>query len=225
MVLVTSALPGVAMAATTEPEAESSRLQHAKELLGYHHMKTIVATPEGAIAVRKYVDDLVKSNLSKKWKKDASRISKAVIEESDKYGFDPLFLSAVIQTESGFSPTARGTSGEIGMMQLMPSTGTWIAHEFNLPWKGAQTLLDPVANIRLGAAYLSLLRERFGNDGRLYIPAYNMGPAALKEAVEQQVHPVDYAKRVMQKYLKYYSQINALTQRARAIAKTPEENS
>ncbi|MFX5793561.1 transglycosylase SLT domain-containing protein, partial [Acinetobacter baumannii] len=67
---------------------------------------------------------------------------------------------AVIDTESSFRPNARGSHGEIGLMQLKPSTAQWIARRHGLPWWGPATLLDPAAIVRLGAAYLSDIRNR-----------------------------------------------------------------
>jgi 2-oxoacid:acceptor oxidoreductase gamma subunit (pyruvate/2-ketoisovalerate family) len=45
--------------------------------------------------------------------------------------------------------------GEIGLMQLKPVTAKWICNKFNMPWKGAKSLYDPVTNIKIGAVYLA----------------------------------------------------------------------
>jgi soluble lytic murein transglycosylase len=202
--------------AEENPAQKQARVQHAKELLGVRYKKVTAAASKTSI--REFIEKTTERLLAKKFKKQAPQISQAILEESKRYGFDPIFLVAVIQTESSFSPVARGTSGEIGLMQLMPDTGNWIAHQAGAKsivlWKGSKTLYDPVMNIRLGAAYLSLLREQFGSDGRLYIPAYNMGPRKLKLAVSQQVIPALYAKRVMKKYLRFYHQIQARADQA-----------
>lgn len=185
-------------------QAETER--QAKELLGKHYKKVAksVSRPD---AVTKYIRETTQKSLSKKWRKQSAKISRTIIAEAHRYGFDPVFLVSVIQTESAFNPLAVGTSGEIGLMQLMPDTGKWVAGEFDIRWQGKKTLRDPVKNIQLGAAYLSLLREKFGSDSRLYIPAYNMGPNAVKRSVSEEVIPVIYARRVMQKYLQNYDRI------------------
>jgi soluble lytic murein transglycosylase len=188
---------------------QQARVQHAKELLGNRYQRTIANIVDDHQSVKGFVEKMAFKSLPKKWKNQAAKIAQTIIEQSAKYGFDPVFLVAVIQTESSFSPVARGTSGEIGLMQLMPNTGEWIARRAQIPWKGAKMLFDPVSNIQIGAAYLAQLREKFGSDGRLYIPAYNMGAHKLKLAVAQQVIPREYAKRVMKKYLRFYSQIQS----------------
>jgi len=198
---------GNALASPSSMTSASTRLEHARELLGRRYKKTI-RTAEHATNVAHFVRHITEESLSKRWKRKAPRIARTIMQESKRYGFDPIFLVSVIQTESSFSPTARGSAGEIGLMQLRPETGKWIANEFDIRWRGKKTLYDPVQNIRIGAAYLSLLREKFGKDGRLYIPAYNMGATAVRDAVSQHIFPVEYARRVMSKYLKNYSKIS-----------------
>ena len=211
--------------------AQVARVAHAKELLGKNYKKVARATDDTR-NIKKFVFKMTQKSLPKKWKSATSRVAHAILVEAARYGFDPIFLVSVIQTESAFNPVARGTSGEIGLMQLMPDTGKWIAGDFDIHWRGKKTLADPVQNIRIGAAYLSVLREKFGSDGRLYLPAYNMGPTAVRHAVNQEIIPVDYAKRVMKKYLKNYTLIQAqagIKPKSAALASdlphSPDDNS
>jgi soluble lytic murein transglycosylase len=214
-ILVATSWMAQAVAAPSQPVhrgrdlAQAARTAHAKELLGKNYKKVADATDDSK-KIQKFVLQMTTKSLPKKWKSSAVRVAHTILAESARYGFDPIFLVSVIQTESAFNPVARGTSGEIGLMQLMPDTAKWIADDFEIPWHGKKkTLSDPVQNVRIGAAYLSLLREKFGSDGRLYLPAYNMGPNAVKHAVAQEVIPVDYAMRVMKKYLRNYALIQA----------------
>lgn len=188
--------------------AQGARLHQAKELLGRHFRKVADAT-DSSSDVNRYVRKITEKSLNPKYKKQTRKIVSTIFKESERYGFDPIFIVSVIQAESSFNPLAKGTSGEIGLMQLMPNTAEWIARSFNIKWRGPKSLKDPETNIRIGAAYLSVLREKFGADGRLYLPAYNMGPTAVNRAVANDVTPVDYARRVMTKYLKNYESIQA----------------
>jgi soluble lytic murein transglycosylase len=216
ILIASSIAANAAFAAQTtyRDPAQVARVAHAKELLGKNYKKVARATDDTR-NIRKYVTMTVKKSLPAKWKYTAPAVAHAILDEAVRYGFDPIFIVSVIQTESAFNPEARGTSGEIGLMQLMPDTGKWIAGDFDIRWKGTKTLSDPVQNVRLGAAYLSLLREKFGADGRLYLPAYNMGPTAVRHAVDQEIIPVDYARRVMKKYLKNYALIQVQIQKMR----------
>jgi soluble lytic murein transglycosylase len=111
----------------------------------------------------------------------------------------------VIENESSFNPKIRGTSGEIGLMQVLPRTAEWIARRVGIKWKGEKTLEDPVTNIRIGSAHLAQLREEFKSQGQLYLAAYNMGSGNVQRALAKQVWPKDYPVRVMSRYLKFYS--------------------
>ncbi|MFQ5443881.1 MAG: transglycosylase SLT domain-containing protein, partial [Nitrospinales bacterium] len=46
-----------------------------------------------------------------------------IIHESKKYDYDPLFLTAVIITESSFNNWAKSRVGAVGLMQIRPTTG------------------------------------------------------------------------------------------------------
>ncbi len=192
----------------TEVSKFSTRLNHAKELLGKNYYKSIVKSGERISNLDDLIYSLTERSLRKQWKKQTERVSKTIAYESEKYGFDPIFLMAVIQNESSFDPEILGTHGEIGLMQIIPETGEWISEKYNLPWKGSQSLKDPVINIQIGAAYLAYLREKFEFHSQLYLAAYNMGSTNVKRAIERQILPKQYPFRVMQRYVKFYSKIH-----------------
>jgi soluble lytic murein transglycosylase len=110
--------------------------------------------------------------------------------------------------ESSFNPGTHGSFGEIGLMQIKPSTAEWIAAKYKLTYMGANDLEDPVENIKLGSAFLSWLREKYDNHGRLYLSAYNMGPGNVKSALERNIWPKEYASRVMEHYIRYYTELS-----------------
>jgi len=86
------------------------------------------------------------------------------------YSVSPDLVRAVIQVESGFNPFARSVEGAVGLMQLMPDTAVEM---------GVKDRLDPEDNIRGGVAYLRQLLNRYGDDVRLALAAYNAGPGAV----------------------------------------------
>jgi soluble lytic murein transglycosylase len=128
-------------------------------------------------------------------------IADAVVKESLKYRMDPLLMTAVIARESRFNPLIIGPVGEIGLMQVRPSTGKWIAKIMGLPWRGASALKNPIYNISLGVAYLSYLKRRYSpKEGLRFLAAYNMGEAALLRFLAKKIEPKIYAMNVMEKY-------------------------
>lgn len=185
----------------------SIRAEHARELMGDSYNRSIVSRLEDKHDLVKNIFRIVKERLPKDYKSKATSIANAIINESKKNSLDPYFVMAVISGESSFNPVAIGPVGEIGMMQIRPSTGKWMSDIVKSKWQGDITLRDPVANIKLGVAYLSWLRNKFEGHGQLYLAAYNMGPRAVKNAVSRDVYPKDYPIHVMKRYISFYKEI------------------
>ena len=128
-----------------------------------------------------------------------SRIPEWILIESKKYGYDPLFLTALIITESSFHNWAKSNRGARGLMQLKPATAVALASETRLKWKGTRTLFDPEKNIALGAYYLNKMVSRFG-DLTLALEAYNHGPSRLSRYLRKGYQPKRYSRKVLKNY-------------------------
>lgn len=100
---------------------------------------------------------------------------------SEEYALDPHFVSAVIRTESGFDETAVSRRGAVGLMQIMPDTGTWAAEKIGITDFTADMLSQPDVNIRIGCWYLRYLDDMFEGDQNKVMAAYNAGPNNVKE--------------------------------------------
>ena len=73
-----------------------------------------------------------------------------VVREATAQGIPPELADAVAMVETGYRPDAVGSSGEIGLMQVMPATAR------QLGFRGtAAELADPATNIALGVRYLA----------------------------------------------------------------------
>jgi soluble lytic murein transglycosylase len=188
---------------------QDERVEHARELLGKRYKKSAVSGTESRVELEQSILAIVEKRLPKKFKKRAYDVTEAIIVEANKHALDPFFVMAVIAGESSFNPEAKGPVGEIGLMQLRPETGKWMAKKIKTKWRGDRTLRDPVANIVLGAAYLSWLREKFEGHGQLYLAAYNMGPKNVKSALARKIRPKDYPIHVMKRYLAFYKDLQA----------------
>jgi len=79
--------------------------------------------------------------------------------EGKRVGLDPLLIVAVIAVESRFNPIAESTMGAQGLMQVIPSY-----HKDRLEAAGVDSVLDPHANIRLGAQILKEYIRRGGTE-------------------------------------------------------------
>jgi len=97
---------------------------------------------------------------------------------SRKYSnLDVDFICATITHESAQSwePNVVSKAGALGLMQIMPTTGAYLAVQEGIEWTShEQVLNDPILNIRLGCRYLSDLVSLYNHDGGL--AAYNGGP-------------------------------------------------
>lgn len=84
-----------------------------------------------------------------------------ILTAASRYGLHPALIKAVVWRESGFDPFAKGTKGELGLMQIMPTTAQeWARHEHDtLHFESA--MLDPARNTRAGAWYLRKLYGRY----------------------------------------------------------------
>jgi soluble lytic murein transglycosylase-like protein len=101
----------------------------------------------------------------------ASRYDSIIENAALSASVEPNLLRAVIVVESGFNSRAVSKRGAVGLMQLMPSTATRF---------GVSNPYDPRENVHAGARYLKFLINRFGQDVRLALAAYNAGEDAVE---------------------------------------------
>jgi soluble lytic murein transglycosylase-like protein len=117
--------------------------------------------------------------------------------EAKSAGVAPNLLRAVIVVESGFNSRAVSKRGAVGLMQLMPAT----AARF-----GVSNRYDPRQNVRGGARYLGFLFNRFRQNARLALAAFNAG----EEAVDRnsgQIPPFAETLEYVPKVLKIYREL------------------
>lgn len=99
---------------------------------------------------------------------------KQVKAAADEFKIDPDLLWALMREESYFDKDAVSKAGAIGLMQLMPGTGKYIASKLDAQ-VSEEDLMDPGINIRFGAYYLASLLKTFSGDADKALAAYNGG--------------------------------------------------
>lgn len=117
-----------------------------------------------------------------------------------RYGVDENLISGVIWAESKFDPNAVSAAGAMGLMQIKPSTGAYIAAALKVPYSD-ERLFDPAYNIELGAYYLSYLFKRFNTEADV-LAAYNAGEGRVRQWLTDEVgyqyqETSDYVRRVL----------------------------
>jgi soluble lytic murein transglycosylase-like protein len=141
---------------------------------------------------------------------DRARVASAIQSAQQAHQLDPLLVLAIIEQESDFDPKARGTGGSMGLMQVRPFVARDIAKRHGIPWTGPRTLLDPAANVSIGACYLGEMFEMYP-DPALAIAAYNLGPYRVQRFVSRGHHPrPKYLLDVLARYQVFSSEFGPL---------------
>jgi soluble lytic murein transglycosylase len=205
---------------------DAARQEQARELLGAYYDGSFAQKLEGQQYLNYLLFKTTDEMMKPRYKDRVPALVQTVISDSQEYSFDPVFILAVMKTESSFNPDAVGSAGEIGLMQILPRTAEWIAKKYDLPWRGPESLHDPVTNAKIGIRYFDTLREKFGRIAYHYLPAYNMGPKNMRRVertlgnfdAHGRVQKREYAVRVMKNYFSLYQEIVAENQAIERLA-------
>jgi soluble lytic murein transglycosylase len=111
------------------------------------------------------------------FKRDHSQ-DKIILAAALKHGVDPALVKAVVWRESSFNPKARGTKGEIGLMQIGELAAQEWADAEKLTSFRHEDLFDPVKNAMAGTWYLAKMIRRYANTDSPYhyaLADYNAG--------------------------------------------------
>jgi soluble lytic murein transglycosylase len=131
---------------------------------------------------------------------EIGRLTEVIYSESSKYNYDPMFVLAVILTESSFKRNQTSPAGAGGLMQLIPYVGQVVASRAGVQWEGLHTLYEPESNIRMGMHHLFEQILKFG-DVKKALVAYNMGETKLRSYMrENRPLPSRYLNRVAETY-------------------------
>jgi soluble lytic murein transglycosylase len=94
-------------------------------------------------------------------------------------------IHAIIRQESTFNTNVVSSAGARGLMQLMPGTAQLVATRLGIKkHQQGRLISDPDYNVRLGAAYLDEMIERFNGSYVLAIASYNAGPSRTRQWIE-----------------------------------------
>lgn len=187
--------------------SEKIRENHAKELLKSKYdekkFKEFSGDKEFSTYLKSYLEQVNP-------KLGSDNFIKAVFKESKQYEYDPIFLMAVIKTESQFNEKAIGTSGEIGLMQIKPDTAKWICEKKGVKWKGAHALKNPEYNVKVSALYFKYLKKTLDSKSSRYVNAYNMGIGRLGRLPAEDIMAHPYYHKVIKNYTEIYDELKKI---------------
>lgn len=105
---------------------------------------------------------------------EALETAAAILSFCKKYKADPTIILAMANAESSFNRNARGTSGERGLLQILPSTFRRFGRGDLNDWK---------ASLEAGIRYYSYLQRKYHGNIVLSVAAYNAGIGSVKDRI------------------------------------------
>lgn len=134
-----------------------------------------------------------------------------------EFSLDPAYVASVVLAESSFDAEAVSSAGAIGLMQIMPATGEWIAGKLEDEPFDVQRLYQPEVNLRYGCWYLRFLLDRYDGDMYTASTAYHQGQGRVDQWLEDPQYSQDgrtltaissavtdtYVNRIMESYANY----------------------
>ncbi len=163
-----------------------------------------LSTPDPALDAE-LVDHIVarlasrRSSLSER---ERRALAHTIVREARAQGLEPHLVAAVIEVESAGQHRAVSHVGALGLMQILPATGRELAQKHGVDWSGPDTLFIPEINVKLGAAYLRELTNRYG-DVSIALAAYNWGPGVIDRRLRDgDGLPSEYIDSVMRAFMR-----------------------
>jgi soluble lytic murein transglycosylase len=117
-----------------------------------------------------------------------------VQQHAQTWNLNPLLVLALIRQESRFEADIRSVADAVGLMQVIPETGAWIAAQLGVT---QYSLANPDQNLRFGTFYLNYTHNRYQNNSLLAIASYNAGPNAVARWVARGFNdPDEFVNRI-----------------------------
>jgi soluble lytic murein transglycosylase len=152
-----------------------------------------------------------------------------VDSKTNSLALDSCWVYALMRQESRFVIGAHSAAGARGLMQLMPTTASWVAKKIRLAGFRPKGVIDMDTNLTLGTNYLKLILAALDDNPVLASAAYNAGPSHVREwRAEQAMEGAifietipfsetrDYVKSVMSNAVYYAALFEAKPQSLKA---------
>lgn len=159
---------------------------------------SLIVSTSDAYVLTKTIEDRTNRHRVHLSQHQVKEIAKTVCKYSRKYRIHPARIMAVIENESRWRPLAQGRKGDKGLMQVrQPTVKEVFRKVIKGPYSDKKLRLKQIDdNVRIGTAYLYMLKKRFRR-WPLVFTAYNRGPRAM---LDDGSVPNLYSRRVLRRY-------------------------
>ena len=110
---------------------------------------------------------------------------------------------AIARQESTFNPKTVSSARAMGLMQVTPDAGRYVAKKFGATYDEKRLLSDQSYNVQLGAAELGDLYVDYRGSHILTFAGYNAGKGRVKEWIakhgdprDPKIDPIDWVERI-----------------------------
>ncbi len=116
---------------------------------------------------------------------------------------DPAVVYSIVRQESWFNPKTVSSANALGLMQVTPAAGKYVAGKFKGTFDQKRLLSDQSYNVQFGSAELGDVIQDYRGSYIMAFAAYNAGRGRLKEWLakygdprDPKVDPIDWVERI-----------------------------
>jgi soluble lytic murein transglycosylase len=116
---------------------------------------------------------------------------------------EPAVAYSIARQESQFNQKIVSSAHAMGLMQVTPDSAQDSAKRYKVPYDRNRLLSDPVYNMQMGAAELSMLIHGYNGSYIMTFAGYNAGRGRVRQWVaaygdprDPEVDPVDWVERI-----------------------------
>jgi peptidoglycan lytic transglycosylase len=116
---------------------------------------------------------------------------------------ESALVYSIVRQESWFNPKTVSSANALGLMQVTPAAGKYIAGKFKGTFDQKRLLSDQVYNVQMGSAELGDVVKDYRGSYIMAFAAYNAGRSRVKDWVarygdprDPKVDPIDWVERI-----------------------------
>jgi soluble lytic murein transglycosylase len=116
---------------------------------------------------------------------------------------EPALVYSIVRQESWFNPKTVSSANALGLMQVTPPAGRYIAKKFNATFDQKRLMTDMPYNVQFGAAELGDLLKDYRGSYIMTFAGYNAGRGRVRDWIarygdprDPKVDPIDWVERI-----------------------------